>query len=504
MFNRESMMSSSFQQKGKLNFSLFVVFALLLIIFRCIILSKFSFLHTDSDQTIMWNGLKNYSEGMFHEPRFYGQSYNTFLEAFFAIPLYKLGIPAYQALPIITTIFTLTPYFILALLLYFYKSPLLAIIVLSLSLLLPIEYALITSIPRGFVTGIFVASFGFGSLFNSKSTWIFTTTAFISVIAYSVNSNSVLVTVPCLLVLFFDNYSNKKFFIYSTFGFVVGIAIHYWVNHFYVGHPNYNLHAFTLEYNFSLLVSAFTKLDLFFNDVAPFFWKSGFLVVILFILLAFLLVQIKEKAYALVTLLIPFMIIATLGINKIHDGSNSVFFSYSRMFLAIPLILAIVVSFFKNVKFPNWCYIYLIIPCCYFIFHLQTADLKIKDNLDFKRNPVVCLIKIDRILLKCKSLSNFCKENKVDLIVISDHFYFDFYNYGCSSCEENFPNTIRPNYERRTWRLLEDSDKVYSTVLVIDISRNFASEFDFMEKVYRKRGYFMIRNNPKKTMKLLD
>jgi hypothetical protein len=50
----------------------------------------------------MWIGAADYAKGLFYEPRFYGQDYNTFLESLFALPYLYAGLPAYKALPMAT------------------------------------------------------------------------------------------------------------------------------------------------------------------------------------------------------------------------------------------------------------------------------------------------------------------------------------------------------------------------------------------------------------------
>ena len=55
-------------------------------------LDQFGFRYVDDDQSIMWYGAVEMSQGRFHEPCFYGQNYNTMLEGFVAIPLLWSGI----------------------------------------------------------------------------------------------------------------------------------------------------------------------------------------------------------------------------------------------------------------------------------------------------------------------------------------------------------------------------------------------------------------------------
>ena len=64
----------------------YIVIVSTIILYKLYILEKFGFKYTDSDQSIMWLGAKDYSNGIFHEPRFYGQDYNTMLESLFSVP----------------------------------------------------------------------------------------------------------------------------------------------------------------------------------------------------------------------------------------------------------------------------------------------------------------------------------------------------------------------------------------------------------------------------------
>src|SRR4051812_45399419 len=64
----------------------------------------------DSDQPFMWIGAKDYSNGYFFEPRFYGQDYNTFLEALIAVPFIRLNMPVYVAVPLVTHLILLLPF----------------------------------------------------------------------------------------------------------------------------------------------------------------------------------------------------------------------------------------------------------------------------------------------------------------------------------------------------------------------------------------------------------
>jgi len=68
----------------------------------------------------MWHALKDFANGHFYEPRFYGQAYNTMLESLIAVPLFIAGIEANFALPIITSLLAIFPFVLISF--FFYKK----------------------------------------------------------------------------------------------------------------------------------------------------------------------------------------------------------------------------------------------------------------------------------------------------------------------------------------------------------------------------------------------
>ena len=361
---------------------LFFFLLCLVIVLRIFVLMDFSFQYTDSDQVIMWQGLRDYSKGEFHEPRFYGQAYNSMLEAFLAVPLYKLGIPAYKALPIITTLLAIFPFVFISLLVFLKRSPKLALLILSIPLVLPVEYSLITSLPRGFVTGIFISSFACLGIFYPKSKRVFLSSFFVTVIGFSLNANSILLAIPCLVYLFLENIRNKQFYIYAAIGGIAGLAIHFFANYFYVTHPYNNTHEFPLAFSFADLFTSLPHLNWYFNDVTPLLWNAGFLSLVLFIILAFLFYRKQEYKKAAVIGFIPVLILLSLGVNKVHDGAASVYFSYSRMYLALPVLLAFSISLFSNVTSSGYFYLYLLLPVSFFGYQLSVLDVKVNAAAD--------------------------------------------------------------------------------------------------------------------------
>ena len=285
---------------------------------------------------------------------------------------------------------------------------------------------------------------------------------------------------------------------------MLGFIIHFSVNHFYVVNPYYNLHKLNFTFSFKGLLSSLTHLDLFFNDVTPIFWNSGFLIIIMFITVGAFLFKERKYKESLTVFISTLLIISTLGISKVSDGSNSIFFPLSRMYLSIPVLLGISLSFFSFKEKSKYFYFYLLIPLSFFIYNINTLDKSINLNVSHEKNHIIGVIKTNDLFEQCNNIKSICDEYNVQLVIISNHWNYDFFNYACPSCDETFPKTLRPSYERRTWRLIEDEKTIYSNILIIDLNKDFSKQFNFVKQIKPHNEYFIIENNSLYTIDLLD
>jgi hypothetical protein len=474
-----------------------------IVLYRIIVLLKFATIYTDSDQTIMWYGLKDYSSFVFHEPRFYGQSYNTMIEAFFAIPLFKMGLSAHTSLSIITASMAIFPFIFLSILCFKNSLKKTAIIVLCVFLFLPVEYSLITSLSRGFVTGIFIASFSFIVLFGKKTKLKYFIYGFCLILSYSVNPNSLLITLPIGFYILLVNYKCKSLYIYAILGSFIPLFIHILSDLFYIRNPNFNLHKFQMEFAISSLFESFNDLNKFFNYVSPIFWKNGFISLLLFVVIGVYLYfqkSIKEFIIIIFTIL---LILITLGISKVHDGTNSIFFSYSRMYLSIPLLFCLFLIF---IKFPNKKYFYFFpsLALLFMSFNLIELNDSISEKVDVKNDHIVGVVKIEVLENICSDLKDVAEKYDVDLILISNHWHNDLYNYGCPILQDDFPFTIRPKYERRTWKMIEAEKTSFKNILVLDVLNDYQILNLEVTKIEDFPYSYLIKNNTLGLYRLLE
>lgn len=452
----------------------------------------------------MWNALYNFSNGRFHEPRFYGQNYNTLFEALFAVPFYRLGIPVYKALPLVTSILTLFPFFLFSFFNYKRKSFLTALGILSLPILLPPEYHLVTSLSRGFVTGIFISSLGIVSLFHPNKKWAWLLLGFTGILGYAFNPNSILVFIPLSVYFTSKQLKNKYYYINLLVGVLLGAIYPICSFLFYSFHPNYILHKTEVSFRFNYIQQTIKELDVFFDGVSPLLWYNGWIWLIALLIFSLVLLK-KQRHEASISVIATLgLILFTFGVGKIHDYSDSIFFPASRMYLAFPILIVIFLSILPKYRLNGISLVILALPGVYFVSHIKKMETYISSQTQMDGNHIVSIRPVKEIISECEKLNELCIKEKVDLIVINNHPSYNFINFGCSACVDEFPNTLRPAYERRTWRLIKDEQKVYENVLFLDSKINLSLSGLHFDTISDQEHSFILKGNQFKTMELLN
>lgn len=478
-----------------------VIAGLALLGYRYYILWVFGFEYTDSDQTVMWLAANNYASGLFHEPLFYGQSYNSMLEALAAVPLLYLGIPVHKALPLITTVLALLPYFLLSVLTYLKKSRIAGILILTFPFLLPVTYDCLTTISRGFVTGIALVSLNAIPVFlKPGSRWTFLLTGSFMVVGYLVTGNSLLLSAIFLGYLFLSNYKNKQFYWFTALGLAVGGILISLVLSFYWTHPHYAIHDYRIEMSVDYFLKAFQHLDKFYQHIIPVFWNHGWF--ILFFPLSFAIgFQRLGKRTPFILALGTFLaLIGPLSVSKIHDGTGSVFFSYSRMFLSVPVILVFLLSFL-NFNRGYVGYILVFIPFIFLGVKAVNAPEAISENLN--KDTRISTWEVENLNGHCHKIDRIADRNNVELVILHSHWKKNLFNYGCPSLIRDFPKTLAPSFERRTWRLKGDKNTVYENILIVSVKKDYAKHYDFVQTLKNPFGFYLVKNNKTSTIELI-
>jgi len=148
--------------------SVVVILSIFLVFIRWRTLSDFCFKFSDNDQLVLWDAADDMRHGIFREPCFYGQAYNPLVEPLFALPLIFLRFPYRIALALISGLLGFLPYALLGWACFIRKQYIACGFACIFLLWLPIEFQVITSIPRGFIPSCAFASVGVYFAFHNR------------------------------------------------------------------------------------------------------------------------------------------------------------------------------------------------------------------------------------------------------------------------------------------------------------------------------------------------
>jgi hypothetical protein len=424
-----------------------------------------SFHYTDVDHVVMWHAAHDFASVHFYEPCFYGQSYNTMIESLVAAPFVKMGLAVEYVLPVVSHLFALLPFVWLFIVAYRRKQYTTASLMMGLLLLLPAEFGMLSSL-RGFIPGVLVASFGFIALLRPSKT-SFALFGFCAVLGYVFNPNSVLISAPLALYLFTVHYREKWFYICGLAGSIPAFTFYFFSQDFYIDHPEYNLHKpWPLEFDTNTLSAAKPYLDEFFDKISPVFLMDGKLLIPAFVVLGFGLLFFRRWRESLAVLACGAIIVFSLGFQKVHNGDYSLFFSTSRMFLAVPYFFVMLLALIPVRNSIRITAAAALLGTAFFSFKMYTLDEKIEYYTTKEINQVVEVRSIAEVRMAAQQLADMSRQHNAEAIIIleddTDKYKLCAY---AGPVLQDLPPTLFPSYERRTWLLKEMSGKIYSVIL---------------------------------------
>lgn len=482
---------------------LFYALSAMVLLEKLLVFFFFSIQYTDSDQTLLWQVATDLSNGIFHGPCFYGQSYGPNIEPLLAVPFMKLGMPVYTALPLVTILLSTTPFFLLAI--YFKRktNTQTALIPLLVCLLLPIEYSLLTAIPRGFVGGIFFVSLGiFCWKYFRNNASLFFAGLFIGLGLYG-NLNSALL-LPLILP---SIHWNKKFLLRAAaffgLGFTLGVVPFYLNYVFYKAHPELLIHvAPSVKLSWDSFLITILRFNNYFDQVSPFFWRFGFISLLLFPLAIYFLRKKKKYVEGWVVTFILLAIVGSLFMEKTKESGYSLFFSGGRFFLAIPFVFIFislyVYSFLSAKKKKKFNRIALTLAFISFGIKLFFFSPLLENAIDKEKAWYVHVVRIDELKKQCSEMNAFGEHPSLFIAVTGDTPEQPI-TYGCQCLQNDFPSTYIPHYERRRWLISEYKKTVFPTILLHgkDTTRWDRSKFNHLDilKFDKEKGWMLVRNS---------
>lgn len=453
---------------------------LLVLIDRLRVLLQFNFRWMDEDQAVLWYVARDVASGHLREPCFPGQPYGTPLEAWLAGPLVLMHVAPYVALPLVTATLSTIPFFLWAWLAR--RSSVWSAAILCLPLLLPLDYGVLTSMPRGFSPMLCAATLAFAGL-QSERRWAICAGGLLAVLAYSFNESGLLLVVPTVAWLILVRRRSPGFLLWASSGALAGAALHWLSRAFYRWNPSYALHPpGKFEFQLPRLKEGLAQAARFFDPVSPGGSVWGLLLVAL-VLLA-LLVRSRVPAAILPALLWVGLTAVSLGIPKVHDGEDSLYFSVARSFLTVPLGLAFLMFLVAGVApaasaaaSGRGAKAVLAVAAVAFVFQMATFSgtiARIVHTKTWNLGPEL----VSDVVRSCDSLVAEANQDNVSLIAFNDQRELA---YACPSIGSGGVRMLFPSYDRRTWLLEEEQKTTRDRMLVWTRGRASCRQFRFAE-----------------------
>lgn len=440
---------------------------------RGIVVAAFGSRYVSTDDAVIWGAAMDYGRGSFHGPYYYGQNYGPMLEALLAAPFTHLGIPLWWLMPTVTTILCLLPYWSFALWHQKHGRTTAAAVFAAVPLLLPVEFSLMTTMPRGFVIGLaplallpWILDMRNGIL-RSLFTGI-TVSA-----AWYMNPNSIIFSAAFLCWYAISQRPWPKHWLFIVLGLVPGAMAYLCSQAWCDTHPDRIIHHLSPEdlvFAPSRVLDGLSRLDAHFQWLMPLVWPIGSLAGALLVLFTAQACWQRQWPLAAGSLVSIILTALSLGFGKIHQGWDSVFFPLSRMFLAVPLTIAWCGSqLLRRPRMSIWTMSILLLVCCGAIAWKASAlndvaDKQVRAQREWVGVRPVALLRTDEQRLRA-----ICDKHDVGVILplqLGSDIWPQFRNYLYPALDEGLPPTYMCDYERRYWVRDALMDSVIPNILI--------------------------------------
>lgn len=429
------------------------------------ILQNFHFKWVDMDQIFMWYALKEIQEGNFHMFRYWGQNYGTMLEAWMATPFY--GIEPSVLLPIVSLVLLLIPFALIAIKVNPGRKFESFFLIICFLAFLPPEYIIMGAMPRDMVSGIFITSIAL--LFIKNNNWYnYLIVSFLIILGWSFNANSILFGSTLLSYFFFKkssiNWVSKS--IWTTGGIILGLSLHLYIQYYYSHHPEMIVHhQWKLNFSWVNFINGISHLDKFWGWLTPVFHGTSIIYLVIFSIIIALSIRNKQWNLLIAQSTLILISLLALGVNKVHDGTDSVFFSHERMYIALPITTCFLLIQL-NIKLEHLKYLF---PAA--IISLLPTINQIKDivnNNIAERNHMLSIIHLndyERITTEIEDL--YLSTNAEMIFFGPGNITLPWVmSRGCPVTTQ-IKYAVRPEYERKTWDLRALDQPIYSRFLII-------------------------------------
>lgn len=425
---------------------------------------------TDSDQTVMWQAAKDFSQGHFHHPFWYGQAYSSNAESLSAVPFIWLQVPVQVAVPLASSLFSAVSVLFLAAIAKERNGYHSASAVLLLSFAFPHSFWQITMLSRGFIQGIVFVAAGIFILSRRPCFGWMVLSGFLITSGLLQNINAIFLLLPALVLVPLNKDSIRSF-TGTLYGSIFAVLL-FWFLQSLVQEGNI-IHAKP-----ALTLSADTwwqninNLDSLFLHVTP-SWPGAFSGLLL-ICIGLVSLAKGDLRIRIAVLFLLLSILLSAGLSKTADGTENIFYSKGRFFAAVPFALLLLMAYIKvkpSFKYSNTIILLLFLS----VTSIAAAGFRKASTPEKFGNGYVpvAISDINSLKRTCFEVYDLAKLNNVGLIISGDHHRLELITCGCPSIIPSFPTAVRPKFERRAWLWRKLKNKKSGNLIYLDNWNSF-------------------------------
>ena len=459
----------------------FTAILLLLVWNQVRVLTHFAIVYADKDQVLMWTAAHELLQGRIHEPRFYGQDYNSMIEGYLASPLVASGVPYHVAVPVVTSVLCLAPFVVLGFCCWRSGQPLAALLALAMPLMLPIEYTMITSMPRGFVTGnCFITVVACLILFPMSCRSFFLS-GLLLVLGVSLNPTVLIMATPVALVLVLRHWRSRRFYLWVGAGGLLAAAGHYASVAFYDIYPSHRVYAVLFDEVLSVeaLRRGWRNLDGHLGVLTPVWANQVWILGLVFSAILIGLWRCHARL-PFISLLLGLVVVGlSFSIERVHVGSDSVYWHLARFYLSVPLVMVLGFAWFeqaagKRLGFGHRNLVSVgltLLVVTVFVGHGLVYEKVVQKHVGIINPAGVQAVPVQLIYERCEALGELASQTGHKLVVFG--FVHKTVAYACEPILRERVKTLMVRdfvAERRTWRLYEERDGPTRDVLFYNFS----------------------------------
>lgn len=444
-------------EKAKRNLIL-IAFPTVLILYRIYLLLRYCSQYLDTDQALMWYGTAVFGHFQFPEPCFFGQSYGSMIESLLAVPLYWIKVPFSFALPIVTILLSIIPFFYLAYQAYRKGNVKICLAILFCYLAMSWRWDILTSVPRALIGGFAFSVIGmvWVNTENSRVKAFFG--ALLAYLGYIVTSSAIAVVGIGMLWFCLEIRKKKRNVLPAAGGFLCGFLLERLVKGFYLTNADYALHPdWGMRFEAGALLSNLKNIYNICADFTPFGSFGGWVfLAALFGALVYLAVKKRYKVFILILAAVS-GIILMLGLGKMNDYTEgSLLFGQLRMLLVIPYLIILILYFMAcdpKTEVPELHFkaegIFLILFLCLAVYKAAAFEMQVRNQESVLYTDAFPVSKVTDVLQQGETVISTAREQEIDVIVVNTGR--EIFGYALAAEYYGEFTFYNISYDRRTW-----------------------------------------------------